>query len=253
MHNCLIVGSGRSGTSLVAGLAHEAGYWCGPDLLEATPSNPMGYFESRVIEQLNEDILVSAIPLRRRWHVGPFARGRMGPAQRWLAEIPVDADLKPPPRLGEAIRRLAAREPFAFKDPRFCYTLGLWRPHLGAVRYVCVFRDPLVTAQSMLTDARNARYLRDLEVDSARALRVWVAMYRHVLGKHAGQGDWLFLHYDQLLDADGVARLAEFLEAPVTGESIDRGLRRSKRAGELPEEAATIYRELCRRAGFTAV
>ena len=173
----------------------------------------------------------------------------MGPAQRWLAEIPMDAELKAPADLGARVERLVARSPFAFKDPRYCYTMGKWRPHVGDARFVCVFRDPLVTAQSMLTDASNDRYLRDLEVDSARALRVWVAMYRHVLGKHAGQGKWLFLHYDQLLDADGVARLAEFLQAPITGQSIDKGLRRSQRKGELPEEAAAIYRDLCRRAG----
>jgi hypothetical protein len=45
--NCLILGSGRSGTSLAAGILAQAGYFMGDELWPVNIGNPKGQFEDR--------------------------------------------------------------------------------------------------------------------------------------------------------------------------------------------------------------
>jgi hypothetical protein len=42
----LVLGSGRSGTSLASGILSKAGYYMGENLMPATHTNPKGFFES---------------------------------------------------------------------------------------------------------------------------------------------------------------------------------------------------------------
>jgi len=44
MKNCIILGSGRSGTSMVAGTLAKSGYFMGDNLYPARESNPKGFF-----------------------------------------------------------------------------------------------------------------------------------------------------------------------------------------------------------------
>ena len=57
MNNCLILGFGRSGTSLLGGLLHHSGYFSGNHLHPARESNPKGFYEDVVINRINEHIL----------------------------------------------------------------------------------------------------------------------------------------------------------------------------------------------------
>src|SRR4051812_23204486 len=87
VRSCIILGSGRSGTSMVAGTLRQCGYYMGPDLLNPGLSNPKGFFESREINELNEDILRPFLP---RKHEGPLKwmnRRRPQPHQLWLAYV----------------------------------------------------------------------------------------------------------------------------------------------------------------------
>ncbi|MGH7907869.1 MAG: hypothetical protein ACREP6_14695, partial [Candidatus Binataceae bacterium] len=134
--NCLILGSGRSGTSLTAGLFAKAGYFMGEELYDeaAGDGNPKGFFEDREINLINEDLLGPVIKAyRHRTANKIFHRMRrrdlkLREWQRWLATLPASACIGSSPKIERRIQRLAAREPFCFKDPRFSYTLGVWRP-----------------------------------------------------------------------------------------------------------------------------
>ena len=251
MRNCVILGSGRSGTSLTAGMLHGAGYHCGPDLLPPTPGNPSGYFESRVIEGLNEAILASVTRHRpERWpedRVGPgFTYG-----QRWLAAPRRSARLQAPDGFEDDVARLCATQPFAFKDPRFSFTLPLWRPLLGDTRFVVVFRDPATTVSSILREHASEEYLALFRLTPRRAHRSWQAHYRHILDIHAETGDWLYLLYDQLFTSDGQERLRSFLDTDLDLQFIDPTLRRSNPKTAAPRAARRTYAELLRRAGMT--
>jgi hypothetical protein len=57
-------------------------------------------------------------------------------------------------------------------------------------------------------------YLHNLDFDQGRALGVWEAIYRQILDHHRLEGNWLFVHKDQLLADAGLDRLAEFLQTP---------------------------------------
>lgn len=59
--NCLILGSGRSGTSMLAGILHQAGYFMGDKLHKPELSNPKGFFEWMTINQINEQILAAYV------------------------------------------------------------------------------------------------------------------------------------------------------------------------------------------------
>ncbi len=249
LRDCLILGSGRSGTSMVTGCLAGAGYFMGDELLGATPGNPLGYYEDRQVNQVNEALLASLVPPRPPV-LGRLFLHRPRRNQRWLARVAPGTPIPSSPELEDRIRRLISRRPFCFKDPRLSYTLPAWRPFLPpSTLFICVFRHPARTAESMLREASREPYLRDLRLSFRRACEVWTLMYRHVLEIHAREGEWLFLHYDQVLKGEGLDRLAA-----ATGAMLDRSfprpsLRRSPRRRRAPRNAREVYRELCRRAG----
>lgn len=238
MQNALILGSGRSGTSMVAGSLRRAGYFMGDALYPARDANPLGFFEDPEINGVNEALLAP--------HVDA-AQG-LAKFQLWLAtpKQPIAGPMEP-----AVARRAAAllrRAPFCFKDPRFSFTLPAWRPALGDARFVCVFREPAVTAASIVKECATADYLRGVAMDEARALQLWRATYREILDVHAKSGEWLFLHYDQVVGGDGLDRLAAFLDAPVDRAFPTRELKRSRAHGGVDAETESLYARLCERA-----
>jgi len=93
MKNCLILGSGRSGTSMLAGMLHQAGYYMGESFHQPRDSNPKGFFEWYRINRINEDILAAhdGIGLRDRLFKKILKKNtirRPGKNQRWLMALP---------------------------------------------------------------------------------------------------------------------------------------------------------------------
>ena len=60
--NCLILGSGRSGTSMAAGILARAGYFMGEELWPADIGNPKGYFEDREVNKINDELIAPVAP-----------------------------------------------------------------------------------------------------------------------------------------------------------------------------------------------
>jgi hypothetical protein len=75
-------------------------------------------------------------------------------------------------------------------------------------------------------------------------------MYSHVLRIHRHEGNWLFLHYDQIVGQDGLRRLESFVEAPVDHTFPEASLRRSVSINSVPRKIWQIYVELCELAGY---
>jgi hypothetical protein len=155
------------------------------------------------------------------------------------------------PVITRRIEAVTARAPYCFKDPRFSYTLDVWRPLLANVFFICAFRHPAVTAASIVTECATARYLSDVKMDRAWALRIWYAMYRYIVQVHypAG-GNWIFVHYDQLMDGSRLDEIEQALGAPVDRSFADSTLRRSRDSGAVPGRAFSLYRRLCDLAGY---
>ncbi|MGH8013176.1 MAG: hypothetical protein ACREQ4_11810 [Candidatus Binataceae bacterium] len=255
MRNCLILGSGRSGTSLAAGVLAKAGYFMGKELYPPDDGNPKGYFEDHEINGINEGLLARLFPAPKRSFADRL-RGRRPKRQwdRWLAEIQPGTLIRSTAKLDGRIAAMTVRAPFCFKDPRFCYTLPAWRPYLANTLLLCVFRHPAITAASLLKEAQRMRSLNEIAgtMDLELALRVWRLMYTHVVETHYPAGEWLFVHYDQLADGSALARIEWRLGARVDREFADTALRRSRPAGPVPPETLELYQRLCGLAGFRA-
>ncbi len=253
MHNLIILGSGRSGTSLAAGVLRNSGYFMGENLWEATPSNPKGYFESEEINFSNERILSSVLSRRPNGVLGklPFLRARPGKSQMWLACVPIETTMVCDHEVKGEISRLTERRPFCFKDPRFSYTLPCWRPFLRDTRFVVVFRHPADTAASILKECKERSYLAGLRISRRKILDCWQLMYLHILRQHSAGGAWLFLHYNQLLSEEGLNLLESFSAAAVDREFPDKQLKRCVSRAAVPTGILELYERLLQHAAYT--
>ena len=249
-YNLFVLGAGRSGTSLVAGILAKADYFMGEKLVPARAANPKGFFEDPHVNELNDELLAPFLPPRTS------AADSRTPTRKhaWLAQIDVATDIRPVPALAQAMQRYTAKQPYCLKDPRFCYTLPAWHPHLApGTRFVCVFRHPSATAQSVLKDLKAApNYYGSFSPTYADLVAVWTAMYRHILEKHRATGAWLFLHFEQVLGGSGLEPLARFTHAPLDRTFADVRLRRSRPDGDVPPETAAVYAELCALSGYAS-
>lgn len=250
MRNVIILGSGRSGTSMVAGTLAKCGYFMGRNLLPANESNPKGFFEDVEVNGINEEILSHVVPKRPPIFGKWFFRHRPLPWQRWLSQVPVGKSMVSSPSISERIRKLTEKEPFTFKDPRFSYTLPVWRPFLRNTVFLCVFRHPAITAQSIVKECRADERLHSISIDFRKALKVWSLMYQHILQIHRDEGKWLFLHYDQVLTNLGLQRIETFLQAPVDRSFPEISLCRTVSNSSVPNDIQNVYHKLCELSGY---
>lgn len=234
---------------MVAGLLAKSGYDMGKRLHRPVESNPKGFFESPGINRIN-DALIRGVVGHRPLLLGRWLRPRaLGRTHMWMARVPLGAKIAASKRLGMRIGRTIPDRPFCFKDPRFSYTLHVWRPYLRDAVFVCVFRDPAVTVDSLLRECRRPRY-RGIEMDAAVGFEIVTLMYRHILELHSCSGAWLFLHYEQVLGGEGIELLERHLGAPVDRGFPEASLRRSKPVGSSPRGALEVYQTLCDRANY---
>jgi hypothetical protein len=235
---------------MVAGTLSKAGYFMGDRLITPREANPKGFFEDWDINGINEALLGPVVPRRPKILGKERFRYRPLEGQRWLAALPLGTEIYRSTEITEKIRNVTTRDPYCFKDPRFCYTLPAWQPFLRNVGFVCVFRAPAITAASILKECRDAPYLHTLQLTFNRTLKIWTSMYTHVLKNHRYQGDWLFLHYNQLLSRDGQNRLRNFLGARVDPSFPEVSLNRSISTLRVSRKIWKVYQELCDLAEY---
>jgi hypothetical protein len=248
--NVMILGSGRSGTSMLAGTLGKAGYFMGDNLYPARDSNPKGFFEDPFVNGINERLLEplsfrSSHPIRGLFRDYPLTYG-----QRWLERVPLGTSIPVSAAPIEQIKEVTQRNPFCFKDPRFSYTLPVWRPYLENTVYLCIFRDPGATAISIIKECKDIEYLAGVVMNFDIAIEVWTLMYRHILEVHRHDGEWLFLHYNQMMDEKILDKLEAFTGATADRSFPDKCLRRSHSNRAIPRIAKTVYSELCELAQY---
>ena len=241
MRSIFVCGSGRSGTSMLAGLFSECGYFQGEDLYPSREANPKGFFENWQINFLNERIILSSLEAK----YGPDASGmfqtfyRKG--QYWLARLPVDLPCVATTDDKKEISDLVAREPFCYKDPRFCFTLEPW---LGAARNalaLCVFRHPGVVVASILKELQNAEYLSDLRISISDLYETWRHMYLRMLSMRARGHEVYFVNYNDLFKKTKLAEIEKHVGAKLNRLFPDKLLDRSGYGGDLDEATKDLF------------
>ena len=236
---------------MVAGLFRSAGYFQGTELHEPRESNPRGFFEDVIVNNINEALLAPLLPERRVERSVEYLADAPMHGQRWLARIPPSIDIAAAPYASEQIGAVLSQRPFCLKDPRFCFTLHLWRRHAPEARMICVFRRPQIVVASILKEIAAMPYLANFALSVNEAFEVWRLMYLHVLERQALTGDWLFVEYDDLFQPQVLDRLADFSAARIDRAFPDRSLDRSAAVATADPIADELFAELQARSRAT--
>jgi len=161
-----VLGMHRSGTSALSGVLHHLGASLPEDLMEASETNPRGYFEGQKIGGFNNRLLAAARshwrdwrPLRAEWFASPRGQEFLPEAKRLLET-----------EFGKAPLIL-------IKDPRICRMVPFWSSaaiEAGYTpRYVLTLRNPFEVAKSL--QQRN-------QMEISESLLLWL---RHMLDAEA--------------------------------------------------------------------
>ncbi len=257
MKNVIILGSGRSGTSMLAGSLAKAGYFLGKNAnyLGENKSNPKGFFEDFEVNTINEDILRLSLPVfpeKIRKRIFPsytFYRAR------WLARLPLRTKIKTTSAIEKRIKKIVENEPFCLKDPRFSYTYPTWKKHFNRnTQFIVIYRNPAKTAASILRECKESAGLKDLKINQKIALQVWKSFYSHILNNYHNSSekkDWFFLHFDQIFNPEIVFKLEEFLEVKMDTNFPEKKISRTGEIkGNYNSEIQTIYSKLNRLAEY---
>lgn len=141
----VVLGSGRSGTSLLMQVLAALGMTLSDRLIGAGQANPRGHFEDAPIVRIQADLLRQLgawpyHPLPPDWLDAPATLAAARALEQVLRE-----------RLAQC---LEAPPPWGFKDPRTAAFLPLWQhlfARLGlAPRYVLALRDPGSVVKSFM-------------------------------------------------------------------------------------------------------
>lgn len=249
-----MLGAGRSGTSMVAGTLAASGYRTGTRLWAPTDANPKGFHEDREVNTINERLLARHTPWVPPGRMGRLWPARLGYLQRWLAILDDDVSPTASERLRGRMAAAVSLEPFALKDPRFCVTLPAWRSVLpSGTRFLVIFREPARTIASTVKEVRAAPYLRSVAFDDRRAEALWQQCYERALGMADDSREWMFVHYDQVLDGSAIGGLASFLEASIDDSFVEPALQRTDDRGTIAPATIDLYARLCQRAAFERV
>lgn len=255
--NLIILGSGRSGTSMFTGTLANSGYFLGEnsEYLGRNKSNPKGFFEDLEVNTINEDILKKSLidipeKIRRRFFpTYTFYRAR------WLSRMPLNYIPKSDIEIDQRIEKVVSRVPFCFKDPRFSYTLPVWQKIIPAnTHYLVVFRHPYVTVRSIERECEESPALRKLKMSKKKAIKVWFLMYSHILKSYkssSSKQNWFFVHYDQIFDENKISSLQSFLKIELDTGFAEKELSRAGQAFEaLSGKELSIYEELNQLAHY---
>jgi len=253
MNNIIILGSGRSGTSMIAGLFSKAGYYSGDRPINATFSNPLGYFEDAEINELNNKLIY----ILTKWEKYDLFRKLFKPPIHsdrrafWLIPPqPESENILLPDTIVSEIKRYTTKIPFCYKDPRFVITLDLWKNYLpDNVRFIVVFRNPVKTIASILQDAKKM-YDPPLRLKKKHVIKYWIKIYNYLITKTVSKDNWFFVNYDDVINYRVIKPLEIFTNVRLNIDHIQRKLNRSKEEsiGLYSKSALDIYKELCIKA-----
>lgn len=142
----LILGTGRSGTSVLTGCIGLLGAYLGEELTEGSNLNEKGYFESKKIVQLNKKILEKN---NVSWYFIDPENIK-----------PIDINEEIIQNIKQAILEVyGSKEIIAIKDPRLCILIANYDKALSEmgyeIYYVRIHRDEFSTYKSLVNTASN--------------------------------------------------------------------------------------------------
>ncbi|MGQ4646885.1 hypothetical protein [Lyngbya aestuarii] len=245
MRNTIVLGSIRSGTSMLTATFRNTGAYFGDEIMPPTVANPYGYYECYKINKLNDRIIGSILHRYSRFPISILRRfqPRIHRDKRcsMLAAPRYIRPLNLPDEIISEVRHFMSTNPFCLKDPRFSLTLPFWEPVIpDGTRFLVVFRDPRRTVDSMLRNAKEI-YNPPLPLDEKWGFTVWYRNYRRLLYKLSNEEDWLFIQDEQIFSGEAFPAIENFIETSIDTSQIKPGIRRSR-----PETIASSNQYYCK-------
>ena len=246
----LVAGSGRSGTSLFAGVMQRLGYTVPGPEVPADETNPRGFAESQWVVDFHTKLLE---------HAGVEVADARPAAWALTARACLDAAAVAELREWLAAQ-LAASDRLIVKDPRISWFAPLWRRCAGELgappRFVTMLRHP-----AEVIDSKQRWYAgRQGEIGRAAG---WInqTLFTERATRGAPRafvryddllGDWTreLVRVDEALDVE-IVRGATPAAMRAVHEFVDRDLRRSRADWErlsLPETLRAQAEEVWRQA-----
>jgi hypothetical protein len=241
----VVLGAGRSGTSLTAGVVSELGFWVPQPEVEANETNPRGFGEPRWVVNFHAKLMA-------RYGVDLFdAR----PTAWALAEQVMDE----PVELGYLRNWLTwefdDHDRVVVKDPRTGWFLPMWIDRIGMLDLHAAFVMPLRHPSEVLSSVRTTA--GRMHTEATRAAW-WINMMLHLEQRTRGSAR-AFISYDGLLgdwrreiahveDATGLPVLSQAgdAERARVDELVDPNLRRSPR-GWAAVDVPSVVEDLAER------
>lgn len=191
----IVLGQGRTGTSLVAGILHHLGVYMGEGLLFETPDNKRGSFEdARFVEMHTR--MIGGDWKRPELDEGPYLEEYEG-----------------------LVRQMQEHELWGLKDPRLCFTFPVLQRLLeDDTRIVYIQRGSAAVIHSltMLADVHSMDHAEAIE------MRYYDALFHSQMSvpNHWPQ---LAVWYHEMVDdpAAGVDRIAAFVGRETTQGALD--------------------------------
>lgn len=254
----LVTGTGRSGTSTIAGTLHHLGIHVPGPYFGADETNPKGYFESRWSIRFHKALTKQARIHEFDSRPGAWARVQEAVTPQARAEL-----------VAFLREHSAEHDQIAVKDPRSAWTQRLWKEAAAEagleIRYLSMLRHPAEVVGSRTTYYANpsdeaarrryeifnvARWVNGSlvsERETRGSVRTFVRYtdlledWRPVLRRVASE---LGLRYAVDLDSPGPNAVDEFIDPDlrrhkVTWEDLDVH-------GELQEIAEGVWQDLMR-------
>jgi hypothetical protein len=199
----LVVGVGRSGTSLLAGILGQAGFHIPQPEVQADDTNPRGFGEPRWVVDFHTKLM-------RKTRVTVFdARPAAWEGTATVAaEDGVEAELR-----DWVASQLAEADAVVVKDPRIGWFLPLWERCSGALGVTPSFVTMLRHPGEILTSARKS--YGTWQTDASRAAS-WLNVMLET--EHATRGARrVFVRYEDLLGGwnGQITRIGDALDLPL--------------------------------------
>lgn len=203
----VVLGSGRSGTSLLMQVLSASGMRVSEEMIEARRDNPEGFFEDAAIVRIQANLMRAL----GAWPYHPL------PAD-WLAAPATAASAR---ELGALLRARLERIDglWGFKDPRTAAFLPLWRglfDDLGLeARHVLALREPGSIIRSFMAAYQTPAHVAE---------QVWLRRTADAIA-HTGAACHI-VHYEDWFSRarERVAGLARF--TGLNEQAVDQSLRR---------------------------
>lgn len=222
MKNAIILGAGRTGSSVLAGLIYQTGYYINAEAIEPRSRYPLGDYENPELQEMNRKIFQSVdYPFDVVQH-DRYPSIEKIKALKWEVDDSIDSIYK------KFLEKNEANHPWLWKDPRLSFTIHFWVQGLDLRNTVFIHTT---RAPYEIFISHNKKWIKFTKESVYRTNREEVASVQ--IFAQENDIDMLEIDHRELTEkpANIISRLNERLETDLAMEDFNRVFRSPKKFG----------------------